>query len=71
MANWTFNSNDYTAREFALIPEGDHRVRIIKVVEKSLLSYSDIRILYMSLVFLSWFLTVWFCLLHACVFVTC
>ena len=34
MANWTFNSNDYTAREFALIPEGDHRVRITKVVEK-------------------------------------
>ena len=22
MANWTFNSNDYTARDFALIPEG-------------------------------------------------
>ena len=34
MANWTFNSNDYTAREFALIPEGDHRVRITKVAEK-------------------------------------
>lgn len=34
MANWTFNSNDYTAREFALIPEGDHRVRITKVLEK-------------------------------------
>jgi hypothetical protein len=34
MANWTFNSNDYTAREFAPIPEGDHRVRINKVVEK-------------------------------------
>ena len=34
MANWTFDSNDYTAREFALIPEGDHRVRITKVVEK-------------------------------------
>lgn len=34
MANFTFNSNEYTAREFALIPEGDHRVRITKVVEK-------------------------------------
>lgn len=34
MANWTFDSNDYTAREFALIPEGDHRVRITKVAEK-------------------------------------
>jgi hypothetical protein len=34
MANWTFNSNDYTARDFALIPEGDYRVRITKVVEK-------------------------------------
>ena len=34
MANWTFDSNDYTEREFALIPEGDHRVRITKVVEK-------------------------------------
>ena len=34
MANWTFNSNEYTAREFALIPEGDHRVRITDVSEK-------------------------------------
>ena len=34
MVNWNFNSNDYTAREFALIPEGDHRVRITKVLEK-------------------------------------
>ena len=34
MANWTFDSNDYTAREFAPIPEGDHRVRINKVTEK-------------------------------------
>lgn len=34
MANWIFDSNDYTAREFALIPEGDYRVKITKVVEK-------------------------------------
>ena len=34
MANWIFDSNQYTEREFALIPEGDYRVRITKVVEK-------------------------------------
>jgi hypothetical protein len=34
MANWTYNANDYTARNFELIPEGDHRVRIKNVIEK-------------------------------------
>ena len=34
MANWTYNANDYTARNFELIPEGDHRVRIKSVIEK-------------------------------------
>ena len=34
MANWIYNANDYTARNFELIPEGDHRVRIKNVVEK-------------------------------------
>ena len=34
MINWNYNSDDYTARNFALVPEGDHRVRISNVVEK-------------------------------------
>ena len=34
MINWNYNSEDYTARNFALVPEGDHRVRISNVVEK-------------------------------------
>ncbi len=34
MANWTYNPNQYEERDFALIPEGNHRVRIMDVVEK-------------------------------------
>ena len=34
MANWVYNASDYTARNFELIPEGDHRVRIKNVIEK-------------------------------------
>ena len=34
MLNWNFNANEYTAKNFALIPEGDHRVRITSVAEK-------------------------------------
>ena len=34
MANWKFDANEYNERSFAPIPEGDHRVRITKVVEK-------------------------------------
>ena len=34
MANWIYNASDYTARNFELIPEGDHRVRINNVIEK-------------------------------------
>ena len=34
MANWNFNPADYEERDFAPIPEGNHRVRIMDVVEK-------------------------------------
>ena len=34
MAVWTYNSNDYTARNFAPIPEGDYRVVITDVTEE-------------------------------------
>jgi len=34
MANWTFNAQDYTETDFAIIPAGDHRVRIADVEEK-------------------------------------
>ena len=34
MAIWNYNHSDYTARNFELIPEGDHRVRIKSVEEK-------------------------------------
>ena len=33
--NWKFNPNDFTLNDFAPIPEGDHRVRIYDVVEKT------------------------------------
>lgn len=34
MINWNYNSEDYTARNFELVPEGDHKVVINNVVEK-------------------------------------
>lgn len=34
MAIWTYNSNDYNARNFAPIPEGDYRVTITDVTEE-------------------------------------
>ncbi len=34
MANWTYNPNDYQEKDFTLIPEGNHRVRINQVTEK-------------------------------------
>lgn len=34
MAAWTYNSNDYSARNFAPIPEGDYRVMITDVTEE-------------------------------------
>ena len=34
MPNWNFNSADYTARNFAPIPEGDYRVTITNVTEE-------------------------------------
>ena len=35
MANWTFDVNQYEERDFAIIPSGDHRVRIDDVVERT------------------------------------
>lgn len=34
MANWTFDANQYEEQDFAIIPAGDHRVRISDVEEK-------------------------------------
>lgn len=34
MANWNYNPNEYSARNFEPIPEGDYRVRISNVQEK-------------------------------------
>lgn len=34
MRNWNYDPSQYEARNFALIPEGDHRVRITDVSEK-------------------------------------
>ena len=41
MANWIYNASDYTARKFELIPEGDHRVRIKNVIEKTFSTGSE------------------------------
>ena len=41
MANWIYNASDYTARNFELIPEGDHRVRINNVIEKTFSTGSE------------------------------
>lgn len=35
MANWNFDPSQYNERDFAIIPAGDHRVRITEVVEKT------------------------------------
>ncbi len=35
MTNWTFNPNEYTERNFTIIPEGDHRVRVENVEAKT------------------------------------
>lgn len=32
---WTYNPNEYTENDFTIIPQGDHRVRISEVVEKT------------------------------------
>lgn len=32
---WTYNPNEYEAQDFAIIPAGDHRVRITDVEEKT------------------------------------
>lgn len=41
MANWIYNAGDYTARNFELIPEGDHHVIINNVVEKTFSSGNE------------------------------
>ena len=35
MANWIYNENHYEEREFSIIPEGNHRMRISDVNEKT------------------------------------
>ncbi len=35
MTNWNFNPNEYTERNFTIIPEGDHRVKVEKVEAKT------------------------------------
>ena len=32
---WIFNPNEYEAKEFSIIPAGDHRVRISEVAQKT------------------------------------
>ena len=41
MANWTFDPSQYEANDFAIIPAGDHRVRINDVVEKKFSSGNE------------------------------
>lgn len=33
--NWTYDATQYEAKEFSIIPAGDHRVRINDVIEKT------------------------------------
>lgn len=35
MANWTFDPSQYSEKNFDLIPQGDYRLRIADVVEKT------------------------------------
>lgn len=39
--SWSYDPKDYTEREFALIPEGDYRVRIIDVEERQFSSGNE------------------------------
>lgn len=41
MANWIYDPNDYEEKDFAPIPEGGHRVRIMDVEEKTFKSGND------------------------------
>lgn len=41
MANWSFNPNDYQERDFTLIPEGNYRVRIHDVTERTFRSGNE------------------------------
>ncbi len=38
---WIFNANEYEEKSFSIIPEGDHRVRISDVEEKTFRSGND------------------------------
>ena len=38
---WIFNANEYEEKSFSIIPEGDHRVRIADVEEKTFRSGND------------------------------
>ena len=35
MANWIFNESHYEERDFSIIPEGNHRMRVSDVTEKT------------------------------------
>lgn len=35
MANWNFDPSQYSEKDFAIIPVGDHRVRIAEVAERT------------------------------------
>lgn len=41
MANWTYDPSQYHERSFEMIPQGDHRVRITDVVEKTFKSGNE------------------------------
>ena len=41
MANWNYNPNHYEERDFSIIPEGNYRVRISDVAEKTFRSGNE------------------------------
>lgn len=41
MAIWQFNPDEYEAKDFEIIPAGDHRVRINEVIEKKFSSGNE------------------------------
>ena len=41
MANWNYNPNHYEERDFSIIPEGNYRVRISDVSEKTFRSGNE------------------------------
>ena len=38
---WIFNANEYEEKSFAVVPEGEHRVRISDVIEKTFRSGNE------------------------------